>query len=65
MENMTISLTDGQFVKFTYIEDMAMVCIELTGVNGTISNAHVTIDDATWVQNSLNYYIKSIKENGN
>jgi len=65
MENMTISLTDGQFVKFTHIEPMGMVTIELTGVNGTPSTAYVTMEEAEWVYNSLNYYIKSIKENGN
>ena len=42
-----------------------MVTIELTGVNGTPSTAYVTMEEAEWVYNSLNYYIKSIKENGN
>jgi hypothetical protein len=47
---------------------MGMVNIELTGVNGTRTTASVTMEEAEWVYNSLNYYIsytKSIKENGN
>ncbi len=65
MEEMTINLTDGQVVKFTHIEPMGMVTIELGDGSSQSSRAYVTMDEAVWVQNALNYYIKSIKENGN